>query len=377
MLDREYPEQEAFASHHSLEDAEGATNSRGPAGEFSFVEIASALLRHRIRVLRAILLFTSISLAIALTRPTLYTSSASFFAESSEPSATGALALAQQFGFALGSAEGERSPQFYADLVTSTEILRQVVTQRYSLSPTEDGSETIDLITHYEIDEDTDEGRIERAIESLSEDLSVDAAVETGVVSFSVTTSDPKLSQGVAAHILALLNDFDLTTRQSQAGAERMFSGERLAQLTSELREAEDSLKNFLLENRLFSNSPSLQFDHDRLQRAVMMRQELVTSLAQAFENARIEEVRNIPIITLIETPRAPGLRDREGRVLIVSLGMMFGAMFGILLALLRHYNEQSDVNEVRRLEELSLLWSDSMTDLRRFVSRPFKRSVR
>ena len=111
------------------------------------------------------------------------------------------------------------------------------------------------------------------------------------------------ISIGASRPILDLVHTFDLTTRQTQAGAERRFSGERLAELTGELRDAEDTLKSFLIENRVFSNSPALQFEHDRLQRAVTMRQELVTSLAQAYERARIEEVRNTPVITLIDPP--------------------------------------------------------------------------
>ena len=45
-------------------------------------------------------------------------------------------------------------------------------------------------------------------------------------------------------------------------------------------------MKAFLVENRQFSNSPQLIFEHDRLERQVTMRQELVTAMAQAYEQA-------------------------------------------------------------------------------------------
>ncbi len=199
---------------------------------------------------------------------------------------------------------------------------------------------------------------------------------DTGIVSFSITTSDPLLSQGVAAHLLDLVNDFDLNTRQSQAGAERQFVGERFAQVTSELRQAEDSLLSFSVENRAISNSPTLQVEEARLQWNVMLRQDLVTTLAQAFEQARIEEVRNTPVITLIESPRVPALHDPKGRLLILVFGIMTGATFGALGVLIsRNFTVQPGETRPPDQQELASLWSDTMTDLRRFVPPPFRRS--
>ncbi len=46
-------------------------------------------------------------------------------------------------------------------------------------------------------------------------------------------------------------------------------------------------------------------FEHDRLERPVSMRQELVTAMAQAYEQARVDEVRNTPVITVIDQPES------------------------------------------------------------------------
>ncbi len=374
MVDQELPEQEDFASHPHVEGAERAPDLSDLDDEVSLVQIMSVLLRQRVIILRAVVLFTGIGLVLALTTSSLYTSSASFLPESSGGAPSGAVALAQQFGFSVGGGGGgERSPQFYADLVTSDEILRQVVTRSFPRTPTEEGSDEVDLFTHYEVVGATEEERIERAIGALSRDLSVTTDRDTGIVRFSITTSDPVLSRGMAALVLELVNDFDLTTRRSQASAERLFSGERLTQLTGELREAEDSLMNFSLENRLFGNSPPLQLEFERLQRAVARREALVTSLAQAHESARIEEVRNTPVITLIESPRVPALRDPRGRVRTVAVGLVTGAIFGVFLAFVRNYREEDRMKEDPQLAGLSALWSEAVND----VTRLFRRSSR
>jgi uncharacterized protein involved in exopolysaccharide biosynthesis len=368
MADQEYLEHESSRSSYEVEKA---SDSLVFDDEISLVELASVLLRQRKLILWVTLLCTGVSLVVALNRPTRFTSSASFIPEIAEGGrASGASALAQQFGLSLGSSGAERSPQFYANLLTSKEILRQVVTRSYSLSPSEDGPVKVDLITHFEVAGETDELGIERATKGLADRLSISRDRETGIIGFSITMSDPILAQSVATALIEQLTDFDLVARQSQANAERVFTEGRLIQLTNELEEAEDGLKNFLLENRSFVNSPTLQFEHDRLQRTVSMRQELVTSIAQAFENARIEEVRNTPVITMIELPRVPAIRDAKGRIGILVMGIVAGLIFGVFLAFLWNYREKRSMQEDPKLDELSSLWRESLSDLIPFFPR-------
>ena len=214
--------------------------------EVSLFEIVSVLLRQRLVFLRTLLLIAGITFLVAITRPPRYTSSVSFVPETSDPEAANVFALAQQFGISLGSGSNERTPEFYQALVASGEILRQTVVRRHPVRGAEGEPGEIDLIEYYEVDEETEIMRIERAMEELiQDDLEVTTDRDAGIVSFSITTTYPSLSHGVAAHILELVNDFDLNTRQSQAGSERLFTGERLAQQGEELRQAEDTLQGF------------------------------------------------------------------------------------------------------------------------------------
>jgi uncharacterized protein involved in exopolysaccharide biosynthesis len=348
----------------------------GLKNEVSLFEIVSALLRQRSVFVRTLVLVSGITFLFVFTRPPRYTSSASFVPETSDSQAAGMLSLAQEFGIPMGVGSSERSPEFYEALVTSSEILRQIVVERHPVRDSEAESGEINLIEYYEVDEETEVGRIERAMEELIEgDLEVTTDRDAGIVSFSITTEDSLLSYGVVAHLLSLVNDFDLNTRQSQAGSERVFTGERLAQQEEELRQAEDNLQGFLIENRVINDSPFLQFERDRFERAVEMQQELVTSLAQSFERARIEEVRNIPVITIINSPHVPGLRDRLRIVLTIIMGIMFGAACGAFAVFFRTYMEQPDDTRPSDLQELASVWSDTKTDLRRFLPWPFRRS--
>ena len=100
------------------------------------------------------------------------------------------------------------------------------------------------------------------------------------------------------------------------------------------LREAEDRLQGFLQRNRVIS-SPDLGFEHDRLQRQVTLRQQVYTSLVQNQEEARIREVRDTPVITVLENPRLPVVSEPRRSVLKGILGGLAGGLLGAMIAFL------------------------------------------
>ena len=158
----------------------------------------------------------------------------------------------------------------------------------------------------------------------------------TGVVSVTVKTASPEVSFEIARRLLDGLNLFNLATRKSQAGEERRFTEGRLAAAKGELRSAEDAVQNFLSSNRQFSNSPQLSFQRERLQREVSLEQQVVMGLAQQFEDARIREVRDTPVITVIEKPTLPAMADPGGRGVMIVLGTFVAFFLGVTLVLVR-----------------------------------------
>ena len=103
---------------------------------------------------------------------------------------------------------------------------------------------------------------------------------------------------------------------------------------TAELRIAEDRLESFLKNNRQFSGSPELNFQRDRLERSIALRQEVFTTLTQTLEEARIRQVRDIPVISMVDPPSVPSLPEPRGRGIFVVLGFLIGGFSGALLSL-------------------------------------------
>jgi len=306
---------------------------RPPDDEISLWEVLAVLVRRRAVIVLTTVSVTVLVVAVTLLGPLMYTTSAAFRPQGTEASVSQLSALASQFGVNVGAGGTEEaSPAFYAELLTSREILSRVGSRTFRVA----GVGEVLLADLLEIEEDTEELRHEAVIEWLSEDaVSVSTSRETGTVTVSVTTEWPDLSQAIATMLLDEIELFNMDTRQSQAAAERTFIGARVDSARAELHAAETDLQLFLESNRQWQNAPLLALQHDGLQREVALYQSVLTTLVQSYEQARIAEVRDTPVITVLQEPFLPPGRDSRGTVLRAVLGIVLGGMSGIVLAFL------------------------------------------
>lgn len=301
--------------------------------EISLWEVLAVLLRRRGTIVLCTILVSVLAVGVTLLRARTYTTEASFRPQGSEASASELIALASQFGVNVGSAGGdEASPAFYAELLTSRAILERVTKERYEV----EGVGSTMLKDLLEIEEDTEPLRDDETIEWLRDNaVSVSTGRETGTVTVTVETEWPDLSKQIAENLLDEVARFNLDTRRSQAASERAFIESRVHNAEAELERAEEAQREFLEANRQFEDSPLLLFQHDGLQREVSLRQSVLTTLMQSYEQARISEVRDTPVITVLQVPFLPPGPDDRRLVLSAALGIILGGMAGIVLAFL------------------------------------------
>jgi uncharacterized protein involved in exopolysaccharide biosynthesis len=332
----------------------------------SVLSLLELALRRRVLFARISALLFVMVVGVGLLLPRSYTTTASFVPTSTSNGLSRIAGYAAQLGLSLpASGDAGQSSDFYVELLRSPQILRALVGASYTVV---DQADTLQgtLVDLYAIREDTPERSRETAVRRLGENMTLSASLRTGVVTLRARSRYPALALQISRRALGLVDEFNVGTRQSEAGAERRFAETRLAESRDSLRTTEDRLQVFLQKNRDFSNSPQLSFQHDRLQRAVDLQQQVVTSLAQSYEQARIEEVRNTPAITMVEQPIMP-VRPDSRRLLFKGL---FAVMIGVLGVGLWVAGEEllgsQRTREPRLAERLAAEWRSVRTDVRR-----------
>lgn len=295
--------------------------------QFGVLGLLNAILRRRALVVATVVLVELVMLWVALSRPRLYTSVVSFMPEG-QRSNSGVSSLAAQFGVSVATTDGLSSPQFYPELIRSPQFLGAVLDGRYPDSAS--GKPLLDFLN---IPAGDARVRRQKGIENLARNVVPSVGIRTGIVSVAVTATDPELAKTIAARVLAEIVRFNQHTRQGKAAAERQFIERRLASVRDSLRLAEERLLRFLQGNRDFSRSATLPFERTRLERDVTAQQLLLSTLGPSYEQARIEEVRDTPVLTILRQPEAPLWPNPRGRVRLLAIGLLGGLALGIALA--------------------------------------------
>ena len=338
----------------------------------------NALLRQRVLVLGCALLLGALAATWTFSRERTYTSSSSFMPEGRQSAVGG---LAAQLGLSLPGTSGTDSPEFYADLLKSHEILGAAVTTAYTIPGVLPRPTT--MVDLYRVKGETPALRRDEAIKRLEKDVDVAISARTSVVTVKVSASTAELAQRLNQRLLELLSDFNLRRRQSRASEERRFAEERLGTVKAELRVAEDRLQTFLQSNRDYQHSPSLVFSYERLQADVMLLRQVVSTLQQSAEQAKIEEVRDTPTVTAVERPTLPVRPDSRGTVKFALIGLVLGTFLGMGLAFVRETISRPSLRETSDYEEFVRLRHEAFTDLmhpwkalRRRRARPAERAA-
>ena len=350
-------------------------HSASPDEGLSTLALVNALLRQRVLVVVLPILLVAGVAAYELSRPRQYVSSAAFMPQGPD-SRSRMSGLAAQFGIAIPAVDGGQSPSFYVELIGSREILVSLVRAQYTFDW--DGQHySGTLVELLKARGEDAPRRLEDAVKRLAHAIVAAKSRETNVVNVAVTTKWPQLSTEILTRLLQALNDFNLGTRRTQAANERVFTERRLAEATADLRDAETRLREFQRQNRQYQGSPDLLLEYDRLQRTVQFRQQMYTTLAQSFEQARIDEVRDTPVLTVIAHPNVPPQPASRGIISKSALAAGAGLMLAVLIAIGRALVERRQTNTASELEEFRALRQDAFADLLnpfRPISRAFRR---
>ncbi len=288
---------------------------------------------------------------------------------------SGVAGLAAEFGVDLSSAGTNRTLEFYVDLMDSDDLLGQVVQSRFALDDSAaPRPDSLTLLQIWNIQEGTPEQRVHQAIDQLRRQSTVVADRDAGLITVRVMADSGPLAVQVNRRMLERLNEFNIEQRQNQATAETRFIEDRLELASSQLRSAEDDLAGFLERNRSVTSSPELQFEQQRLQRRVDLRQSVYQSLATSYEQARIEAVRNTPVVQVITNPER-SLRPRPSNLLRnLLLGFVGGMLLAFGIVFVRMYWDAQVAADGTRVVVLKSAARSAVASLTAFPGRGLER---
>lgn len=332
--------------------APGLPRNNSQREPLTLITLAAFLLRNLRFVALTAIGCAAIAFVITLMVGPVYTAESRFVPQTSGGSASRLAGLAAQFGISVPGVATQSPSDVYASLVQSREILEQVATTPFPVS-----SDTSAAAPHATLIElfglrNKDQAQLHLdAVEMLRTKISASTDVRTGIVTLQTTTPWRAVSEAMNNRILALVVQFDQTKRRSQARAEREFLEARSRESQQQLRDAETRLAVFNDQNRVRASS-QLVMEGARLQRAVDLAQQVFVTLAQNYEQARIEEVRNTPVVTIIDGPIGSAKR-RRGLVKKTAIAFVLGSIIALAIAFVGEESQRRRVSHPEEFERL------------------------
>ncbi len=334
-----------------------ASHSPLPIDEFSIVELRRGIVRRW----RWLLLFPVIAAGLgagaALVWPKTWTATTSFVPEqalgSNNSSILGAIG---GLGSLLGDAGGASalaklkdgpSTEFFADVLTSTELL--TATLKTPFPDPEQPAVSKPLLELIDVSGPTPERRFGNGLRKFKRRVLVLISRKSSIVNLSVTLRDPVLSAAVANRMLELLNRFNLERRQRSSTEQRRFAELRLGTAKSELDSAEGRKQAFLDANRNYYESPRLMAMFDQLDRVVRVKEGILIGLTKTFEESRVAEVRDTPLLTVVDVATAPD-RPLQRPVLWGGIACAAGVFIGLVSVVFAALSDRPAATQSQRI---------------------------
>jgi uncharacterized protein involved in exopolysaccharide biosynthesis len=172
----------------------------------------------------------------------------------------------------------------------------------------------------------------EKAIKRLNDHIEVNEDRLTGLIKISASIEDPNIASSIANFIGKQVEDYIQKENSAQSKKEKLFIADRLLIVKKELEKTEMELKNFKERNRGYEESPELFMIYSQLFRQVEAKKEVYLTLQQQLELARIEEVKQSPILHVLDYASVPVNKSFPNR----STFLFISAFFGMVLSSFR-----------------------------------------
>jgi len=230
--------------------------------------------------------------------------------------------LAQLAGVSVPGSEISR---LYPVILASETVLRPVILAKYKTTRYTD---SVDLLQYFELTKKSREENIDKALRELAGRVTTTFETKTSTVTATIEMEEPQLAADVLNGIVGQLDLFMRLKRINTASEQAKWISSRLTEVEKELRATEDALKDFRERNRRVADSPELMLIQERMLREIKVKSTVYEELKKQFELAKIEEIKNVSIVNVLDEARAPVRKEHPKRATNTVIAFLLG-LFG------------------------------------------------
>ena len=186
------------------------------------------------------------------------------------------------------------------------------------------------LIPYFSSSSAPERSQLFNGIEQFGSLITVDES-STGLIEVSVLMEEPQLAADIANYISDFVKDFVSYEQGKEAKRNLKFIKNQLINSKDDLERSEKELTQF--KEKFSYTNPSLDEMRGRLKRNIESNLQVYITLRQQYELAKIDESRDLLMITILDEAEAPVLKKKPRRKIIVISGIITGFFFSTLWA--------------------------------------------
>ncbi len=349
-------------------DSNSNRSSKKSEITFSIIDIFHTLAK-RIKIILIVpIILCSLSIIyVQFFASHVYTSTSKIMSSANKSSSklSQAAGLAAQFGLNISSGQSEANWS-YSEILKSRFLAKKVLKRKFSTNKFGQNKTLLQILTFGNDEPEFNLDTLEiLGAEALIKKIKVSEDIKTSVFTITTSFSEPKLAQEINSAIIAELDLHQQDYNKSKTSKTKQFIEERIFDVESELKIAEEALRDFTTRNRRIDNSALLLLEQQRLTREVNVLIGVFTSLKQQLENAKIEEVKESNYVVIIDPPEIPLKREKPNKKLIVVLFGILGLGTGAIVAFITDFYESVNKRDKNKLSKVYYTLVNNLKDLR------------
>lgn len=335
----EYPDFNDFLNNDLYDKKDLIIND----GILDFGLIVNIIIKYKKAfILKCMIIFGILSSTGSFFLTNYYSAGISLFpAENKSSSSSQLQSLALSAGVNL-----DQNDQSYniTDVAKSRRVAEKVLSNKWNNINLENKT----LISFWKLDEAgilskffnqtyTNEDLINKGLKKYFKLLNVKEDRRTGLIQLNIEMESPNLAAEVANFIGSEIQSYIQKQNTAKAIKEKLFISGRLIVVKGELEKLEEDLKEFKERNRGYEVSPELFMIYSQKFREAEAKQQVYVTLQQQLELARISEVKQTPIINILDEAKPPVSKSRPNRAIISLLSLLAGFLFGASISIIRY----------------------------------------